>query len=212
MKREHPQTLRLDFISRERRTAGAVPPTLATQLNNGDILRAPARRPAAIPGSDRSSPPLPAACRERSQLARPHKVSPRPPPGAGRRHRELAALGRLPAAAPAAAAVRQKKCRAGPGRGRVPPPPRSASAGRAAAAHPGKAGRERARPPATRPKTQTTACYLIALPFYVIQRRRQDSQVLKNKIISHVVHVTFWEHAGIELTLNIKRSSRRSSL
>lgn len=187
-----------------------MPPTLATQLNNGDILRAPARRPAAIPGSSRSSPPLPAACRERSQLARPDKVSPRPPPGAGRRHRELAALGRLPAAAPAAAAVRPEKCRAGPGP--CPAPAALRLRGPRCGRSSREGGKGAGSPSGNPPENADDRL----LPHRVALLRNSTQKTgfssIKKKKKSHAVHVTFWEHAGIELTLNIKRSSKKSSL
>lgn len=212
-------------------TAGAAPPTLATQLNNGDILRAPARRPAAVPGSGRSSPPLPAA----SRLPPPHAPGGEPAclasesfPAAAAERRPAGPRARRAGEAPRGGADcccgaaeregkrKERKGRAGGwGRGRGPPPPRSASAGAPRAGlrppAPGKAGRERARPPAARSKRQTTACYLTALPFYVIRRKKTGFATIK-KEKSHAVHVTFWEYAGIEVMLNIERSSKKSSV
>lgn len=146
---------------------GAAPPTLATQLNNGDILGAPARRssaPAAPLRLSRSPPPPPHA--PGGEGTGPEAS---PPPSAGRRHRELSAPGTLPSRGLRGGKRRERK-----GRGRVPPPPRSASGGapraRAAAARSRRAREGSGLGRAAGSATQTTAGRRLALPGHVIQR------------------------------------------
>lgn len=202
--REHLKALRLDFTSRARRAAGAAPPTLATQLNNGDILGAPARRS-----------PAPAAP---LRLSRPPLPPPHAPGGPGPRGLPRGPRRRAPAGGTASPArrghcpwrrrlspgLRGGKGRERKGRGRVPPPPRSASGGapraRAAAARSrrregsGLALRQRARNAGNRRPPPRAA--------------RPRSAALTAGFLTK----TFREHPGIEAIPNIKGSSEKASV